>query len=239
MSPRTPLLRPDRYFDDREPTIVRISVVFLVLLAAGPIAVYGVGWVLTEHVDGTVMVDNPTRPPDWVCEDTPTEDSAFDRGCDEPKEIERNVDSILWDAMDRFLGPAFIAFPLAVGLVTLLLHGGVSLAGRSRGLFRTFAVAAWGIVPSLLFIPVMLVAFSLVLDPVTVSPGDDPSVVLQPLIANLESVGPYGSAGGVVSAVWGGVIWRFGLEDQHELDGMDATIVAGLVALLTALFGLM
>lgn len=239
MSPRTPLLRPDRYFADREPTIARISVVFLVLLAAGPIAVYGVGWVLTSNVDGTVIVDNPARPPDWVCEDTPSEDSAFDQGCDEPKEIERNVDSILWDAMDRFMGPAFIAFPLAVGVVTLLLHGGVKLVGRSRGLFRTFAVAAWGTVPSLLFIPVTLVAFSLVLDPVTITPGDDPSVVLQPLEANLRAVGPYTSAGAVVSAVWGGVIWRFGLEDQHDIDGSEATMVAGIVAFLTVLFGLL
>lgn len=239
MSPWTPLLRPDRYFADREPTIARIAVVFVVLLAAGPTVVYGVGWVLTSNVDGTVVVDNPTRPPDWVCEDTPSEDSAFDQGCDEPKEVERNVDAILWDAMDRFMGPAFIAYPLAAGIVTLLLHGGVKLVGRSRGLFRTFAVAAWGIVPGLLFIPVTLVAFWLVLDPVTVTPGDDPSVVLQPLEANLRAVGPYTTAAGVLSAVWGGVIWRFGIEDQHDVNGGDATMVAGIVALLTALFSLL
>jgi hypothetical protein len=238
VSPRTPLLRPDRYFADREPTIPRIAVIFFVLLLAGPIVVYGVGWVLTENVDGTVVVDNPNRPPDWVCEDTPSEDSAFDQGCDEPKEVERNVDSILWDAMNEFMGPAFIAYPLAVGLVTLLLHGGVKLVGRSRGLFRTFAVAAWGTVPSLVFIPVTLIAFSLVLDPVTVMPGDDPSVVLEPLEAKIEAVEPYTSVTAVVSAVWGGVIWRFGLADQHELNAMDATMVAGFVALLTALFSL-
>lgn len=65
---------------------------------------YGVGWVLTATVDGTVTVDNPTRPPDSSCETA--------GGCEEPERIERNVDAVIWDVMDEVAGPAFLVYAL-------------------------------------------------------------------------------------------------------------------------------
>ncbi|NIQ57978.1 MAG: hypothetical protein GWN71_32780, partial [Gammaproteobacteria bacterium] len=92
MAPYTPLLRPRRYFAEREVRIDRVAAVAFVLLLAGPLTVYGVGWALTANLSGSVMVDNPARPPDAFCPED---------GCEEPERIERDVDAVLWDLLDR------------------------------------------------------------------------------------------------------------------------------------------
>ena len=216
----------------------RVMAVVGLLVAAGPAVVYGVGWVLAANLDGTVMVDNPERPPDWVCEDDTGSDVLDDEGCDAPREIERDVDAVMWDVMDEFVGAAFLSYPLALVVVSLLLHAGAWLAGADRGVFPTFAVAAWGMVPTLFLIPVALVGLSLALDPVTVSPGTDPEVAFEPLLSQLRAIEPYGAMGTGLTAVWGGFVWRFGLVHQQGLPGTEATTVAGAVALLTAAVGL-
>lgn len=225
MTPYTPLLRPRRYFATHDVAFVRVAAVFGILLMAGPMTVYGVGWVLTSSVDGTVLVDNPERPPDVFCPE---------EGCDEPERIERDVDAVLWDLMDRFVGPAFAVYPLVVLGATLLLHAGVWLAGRGDGWFPTLAVAAWGLLPAVLLVGVTLVAMRGWVDPVVVSPGDDLSAAFGPLEAQLRAFRPYGRAASVVAAAWGGLIWRAGLIEHQGLPGTEATAVAGVVALLDA-----
>ncbi|MEF8840641.1 MAG: YIP1 family protein [Haloarculaceae archaeon] len=240
MPPRTPLLRPDRYFAERESNFFRVMAVVGLLVAAGPAVVSGVGWVLAAHLDGTVLVDNPERPPDRVCDDDTGDSSVFDgENCDAPREVERDVGAILWDAIDEIVGPAFLAYPLALVVLTLLLHAGAWLAGADHGFFPTFAVAAWGMVPTLLLIPVSLGLLSVMLDPVTVSPGDDPRTAIRPLLAQIRALEPYSAVLSAATAVWGGVIWRFGRVYEQGLPGTEATVVAGLVALLTAAAGLL
>jgi hypothetical protein len=237
VSPLTPLLRPDRYFAERELRFVRVMAVVGLLVAAGPAVVYGVGWVLAENLDGTVLVDNPERPPDWVCEGDGGSAVFDEADCDAPEQVERNVDAILWDAVEEVVGPAILAYPLALVVLTLLLHAGAWLAGAEHGLSPTFAVAAWGMVPTLVLLPVSLVALSLTLDPVTVSPGTDPETAIRPLVAQIRSTEPLSGVVTAVTAVWGGLIWRFGLLHEQGLPGTEATTVAGLVALLTAVVG--
>lgn len=232
MSPSTPLLRPRRYFASRPPHFYKVMAVFGLLLFTGPLTVYGVGWVLTANVDGTVTVDNPTRPPEWVCEDTPSEGSTFD--CDEPAQVERNVDAVLWDVMDRFIGPAFAVYPVVLLVLTLLLQGGVRLVDGSGGWFETFALACWGVLPSLGAVGVSLAALWLTVDPVTVSPTDDLSATLAPLEAQIRAVRPSRTAATVVAALWGAAIWRAGLLERLGLPNAEATILAGLVAALHA-----
>lgn len=237
MSPRTPLLRPDRYFAERELNFFRVMAVVGLLVATGPAVVYGVGWVLAANVDGTVLVDNPERPPDWVCGDD-TSSAVFDEErCDAPREVERDVDAILRDAIDELVGTAILAYPLGLAVLTLLLHGGAWLSGAERGLFPTFAVAAWGMVPTVVLLPASLVALHLALDPVTVAPGTAPEAAIEPLLAQIRAFEPYGAAVTLVTAIWGGVIWRFGLVHEQGLADTDSTVVAGLVAFLTAVVG--
>jgi len=238
VSPRTPLLRPDGYFAERDPDFPRIAAVVGLLIAAGPAVVYGVGWVLAANLDGTVTVDNPERPPDWVCEDDTSSEMFDDADCDAPREIERNVDTVLWDAIGELAGPAVVAYPLALAVLTLLLHAGAWLADAERGLASTFVVAAWGTVPTLLLLPVSLVGLHLALDPVTVSPGVDPGTAIEPVLDRIRAFEPYGAVVTLLTAVWGGVVWRFGLVHEQGLPGTEATVIAGIVALLAAAVGL-
>jgi hypothetical protein len=236
--PRTPLLRPDRYFAEREPNFFRVALVVGLLIAAGPAVVYGVGWVLAGNLDGTVLVDNPEHPPDWVCESDGADSAVFDEeDCDAPERIERNVDAILWDAVEETAGTAILAYPLVLAILTLLLHAGAWLAGAERGPFPTFAVAAWGMVPTLVLLPVSLVALSMTLDPVTVSPGTDPETAVRPLLEQIRGTRSLSGVVALVTAVWGGAIWRFGLLHEQGLAGTNATAIAGLVALLAAAVG--
>ncbi|MFB6353874.1 MAG: YIP1 family protein [Halobacteriales archaeon] len=238
MAPYTPLLRPGRYFADREVDFFRVMVLVGLLVAAGPMTIYGVGWVVTDAVDGTLRVDNPARPPEAFCDE---DDGAFadEPGCNEPKQVERDVDALIWEAMGEFAGPGFIAYPLGLLVVTLLLHGGAGLYGTEQGWFPTFAVAAWGLIPAVLGVGVALVALALTVDPVTVAPGDDVGAALQPLEAQIRAVKPYRAFVTATTAAWGGYIWRAGLVEQQGLPAIEASIVAGVVAVLYAAVGLL
>jgi hypothetical protein len=238
VSPRTPLLRPDRYFAERDPNGIHVLAIVALLTLAGLGTVYGIGWILTAHIDGTVMVDNPGRPPDWVCDDSSGLDTFDKTGCDEPKEVERNVDRIIRSATGEFVGPGFIAFPLALLLTGLLLHGGVRLVDGDHGIGTTFAVTAWGLVPVVVSAAVVLVAIYVSLDPVTVTPQSDPERAIGPIVTQLRAVQPISTAATLVTAVWSGVIWRFGLEHEQGLSKESAWLVAGTVAGLSALVGL-
>lgn len=225
MAPYTPFLRPRRYFAAHDVSFARVAAVFGILLMIGPLTVYGVGWALTANVDGTVLVDNPARPPDAFCPED---------GCEEPEQIERDVDTAIWDVMDRFVGPSFVVYPLVLIALTLLMHGGVWVVGGERGWFPTFAVVAWGLVPTLAVVGLVVVGLYATIDPITVSPGEDLSAAVAPLEAQLRAFRPYGRAGSVIAAVWGGLIWRAGLIEHQGLPNTEATLIAGVVAVLDA-----
>lgn len=231
MAPFTPLLRPDRYFAEREINFFRVMAVVALLIATGPLTIYGVGWILTANVDGSVMIDNPERPPESYCANT--------GGCDEPRQVERDVDAVIWGYTDEVVGVSMLVYPVAAVVVALLLHAGVWLAGPEQGLFATFAVAAWGLVPSAILIAVSLVGLAMVVGPITVTAGADLGTTLEPLQDQVESVTQYMAVGTVVSAAWGGLIWRFGLVHEQGLPGAEATLIAGVVATLYAAVGLL
>ena len=225
MAPRTPLLRPRRYFAARGVRFEHVAAVGFVLLLTGPLTVYGVGWALTANLNGTVMVDNPARPPDVFCPES---------GCEEPERVERDVDAVMWEVMDRFVGPSFVVYPLVVAAVAALLHVGVWFAGGERAWFPSLAIASWGLLPSVAVVAVMVVAMRYALDPVTVAPGDDPSRAFQPLLDQLRAFRRYRPVGTVVGAAWGAWIWRGGLIERPGIAGTEATLIAVIVAALNA-----
>lgn len=233
--PLTPLVRPDRFFAEREFHALRLLAILGLLVLAAPVGVYGVGWVLTANVDGAVLVDNPARPPDWFCGDDVTRTPARD-GCEQPRQVERDVDAVIWSLVDRFVGPAMAGVLLVLGLVALLLHAGSWLAGGSGGVSSSFAVAAWGMVPELGGTLVGLGVLALWMDPVTVAPGTDPAAAIEPAMVQLRAVRPLLSAVTVATSAWSGVIWRYGLEHKRRIAGVEAWLVAGLVAGVLATF---
>lgn len=229
MPPRTPLLRPDRFFAERDLHANRLLVVGIVLVLSLPVAVWGVGWVITDHVDGTVMVDNPERPPDTFCETAP--ESMADR-CDAPAQVERNVDELLRDALNEFMGPVLVGFLIVLTIVVGLLHAGSWMADGTGGVGESIAVALWGLVPSVFALPVAIGLMALLLDPITVSPGSDPALLVERFRSNLEPMLTWGPVISGITTVWSAAIWRYGLEHKRGLDGIEATLLAGIVAVL-------
>lgn len=239
VSPRTPLFRPDRYFATHEINFFRVMVLVGLLVIAGPVTVYGVGWILVNHIDGTVMVDNPDRPPDFVCDDGFHSDMYDEGACDRSKEIEQNVDRVLWSAIDGLVGPALVAFPIILLIIGMLLHVGSWLADGSGGIFPSFAVAAWGLLPSVLSIVVMLPLLWVAVDSYTLLPNQELSTVIDPLMGQIENLEQVTIVVSMLTAVWGGIIWRYGLEHHRNIPAASARITAGTTALIVVLLGLL
>ena len=191
MRPRTPLLRPDRFFAERDPHALRLLVVGCVLLLSLPVAVSTVGWIVTERVDGTVTVDNPGRPSEAFCRGAP---DGMDAGCDAPARVERNVDEPIREALGQFYGPALLAFPIALAFVGGLLHAGSWLLEAENGAGATFVVAAWGLLPSVVGLLGFVALFALLLDPLAVTPDSDPRVLVEHVRTELGPLSRWGPA---------------------------------------------
>jgi len=93
-------------------------------------------------------------------------------------------------------------------------------------------VALWGLAPSVFGLAVSLAAMWLVYDPLTVSPGTDPSVLVEHTRAELEPLTTWGPVVGGLVSLWGAVIWRYGLMEERGLRGTEASMVAGVTAVL-------
>jgi len=241
MAPRTPLLRPDRYFAQRDPNLARgLAVAGLVTVAALAL-VAALGAVFTGKIDGTVMVDNPNRPPEAFCEngmnDTFSEmNTSFD--CSGHAEVERNIDPIIGDALGQFYGIMAIGMPVVLLVGAVLLHVGTALADGEGSFGDTFAVTAWGFAPSLVTMPLGVAALWFLMDPVTITPGTDPAVLES---AILSSIGPWIPAAltlNLATSVWGVAIWTFGLERGRSVSRGAAAAVAIAVMGLFVLIGL-
>ena len=232
MAPQTPLLHPDRYFETRGLDAGRVLLaVGLVLFSALGLA-YGVGHVLTTTVDGTVLVDNPERPPEAFC-DGDVEPPGFDEdACEEPRQVERNIDPIIDRAIGEVAGYLLVGMFLVVAGFTLVVHVGSWLAYGTNGLAASFEVTVWGMTPIVVTAPLALVVLSTTLDPVTLDAASDPATAFGDLEAQIRSVAWLGTASSVLSAAWSGVIWKFGLEHRHGLSAGQATAVAAVTALL-------
>ncbi len=106
------LIRPSAFFDERDPVStlpIAASLVVLLAIALG-ISTVLLGTMLAGSIDATVTVDNPDRPPEWVCDRHGNDsDSHLGRGCDEPETVERDVGPIVYDMMTDYLGFAVVA----------------------------------------------------------------------------------------------------------------------------------
>ncbi|WP_276258489.1 YIP1 family protein [Haloglomus litoreum] len=229
--PRTPLRHPDRYFSERTASTGRGIAVSLLTMLVLLVGVYTLGWVFAANIDGTVTVDNPAYPGDAFCDgDSPGEFTPH--GCDEPKRVERNIDHFIWQAVGNVAGQLAIGLPLVLLLVAGALHAGTWLANGEGPFGRTLAVAAWGLVPTLVGMAATLLALWLTFDPITVGDGYDPATLRDQAIAQLDTMRLVGQASGVLTMAWGGAIWGFGLSHERHVSGAAAAAVAVAVAVL-------
>lgn len=237
MPPLTPLVRPQTFFAERDVHGLRVLAVVGAVTIAVLAVFYGLGWIVVSSIDGTVLVDNPEpeRPPDWVCED---DTDVYDQsGCDQPRNVERDVDSQIWAAWNDTAGQLLVAVPLVWLLLGLLLHVGSWLTGGQHGVVPSFAVAAWGLVPMLFASIVVVVILYLAFDPITVTPANQDSA-LEAAKAPFRTLEPIQTILTIGTAAWSTVIWRYGLEYKRGLSGRYAWLVAGTVTALLAVVAL-
>ncbi|MFC6873497.1 YIP1 family protein [Halobellus marinus] len=229
MPPSTPLLRPDRFFAERDTAAGRILLVFCLLVFSLPLGIWGVGQVLKLRIDGTVLVENPNRPSERFCEGAP---ASMDVGCDAPAQIEQNIDTVLSEAIGQLIGPALLGTLIVIVVVGGLLHFGSWVLGGENGVAASFAVALWGLVPSVVSLLFGLGLLFVLVDPMTVTPASDPAVVTAQLQTDLTPLQQWSPLITGITTLWSAIIWRFGLQHIRGLSSGAATGVAGSVAVL-------
>lgn len=228
--PRTPLLRPSRYYEahDGSPPFAHAAaaVAVVTLATAGGLAVF-----LGEFaaaLDVPITVDNPAYPGEAFCEDSMFDDTPT--GCGEPETVERSLGALVAEELS-WLPPATVVLVPVVWLVQGgVLHAASALADGEGAFADTLAVAGWGMVPSLsrLLAVGVLVIYRLR----TAALPENPEGALDALRAAIGGVELVGLLAAVAVAVWAGVIRTYGLADARDHSvGTAATIVGVLTAI--------
>ncbi|MFB6194430.1 MAG: YIP1 family protein [Halobaculum sp.] len=228
--PRTPLLRPSRYFaaHDGSPPLAHAAtaVAVVALVTAAGLAV-----LLNEFataLNTTITVDNPAYPGDPFCENPAARETPTPAGCGEPKTVQRDLGALVAERFSWLPLAAFVGVPAFWLFEAVVLHAASGLAGGSGAFRDTLAVAGWGMTPSVLRVAASA-GFVVVRLP-TLSGSPESAVAgLEAAVAGLGSVG---FAAAVVVALWGGVIRTYGLVEARELAFDGAVAVVELLTLL-------
>jgi hypothetical protein len=230
MAPRTPLLHPDSYFGSKRASLLRASVVVFLVALVLTGSFLAMGAVFADRMDGTIEVDNPARPSDWVCEEHGDDpDSAFSAGCDEPKTYEKRMGDVLVEAFTDRVDTLFFGTFLAWMFVAVVLYVLAKIVGGSGGFVETLAVAGWGMAPSVVGSVLAVVAVYFAVR--SVEFGSDPETVARQVRQLADGgVGPASHLVSVGVAAWQGYVWAYGLSHVHDLSIRAAAGVAGLVA---------
>lgn len=232
------VVSPGAFFEERPPAetlsiAAGVVVAFAVCLVVGFLLL---GSMLAGAIDATVTMDNPDRPPDWVCErhaDDP--DSAFSDGCDEPATIERDAGELVRGVIHEHLwiavvGP-FVLWPIA-GVV---LFGAGRLAGGSPSFSGTLALAGWAALPEFVRLGVGLVSLWYVLSGVTITNPERGAAALEAVMGPVE---PVLLAASLVTFCWQWYLLTGGLEQEAEISRGAAAFAVGVPLAIFTLFGL-
>ncbi|MEF8780196.1 MAG: Yip1 family protein [Haloferacaceae archaeon] len=237
--PRQFVLSPGEFFrEHRFASSAAVGfVVVLVLAVALAVSVVHLGGLLAGSTDATVTMENPERPPGWVCEshgDDP--DSALAEGCDEPERIERSAGALLREAANEYVAPVFL-FALAVWPVagtTLFLAA--RLAGGDGGFLATLGVAAWGAIPELLRLLAGLAGLQYALGGTTFdgpveSFPDQLATALAPVEGPLLLVS-------LTVLIWQWILLTAGIREIHGVETPAAAAAVGIPLAIWGIVGL-
>ena len=235
--PRTPLLRPNRYFaaHDGSPPLKHAAIavaVVAVVTAAGAALVIDQ---LAAALDVMVTVDNPAYPGDMFC----GEDSGYDdtpSGCDEPKTVERRLGALVAEEFSWLPLASLLAVPLWWVVQATVLHLASALADGEGSFDRTLVVAGWGMAPSVL--RMVGVAAFVALSVQSMAAPADPEGATNALRTALAGVQPLSFGLAFVAAVWAGAIRTYGLADARDISTWTAGWIVGILTLFGLLFEL-
>ncbi|MDG5775823.1 Yip1 family protein [Haloarculaceae archaeon H-GB1-1] len=235
---RALLLDPGSFFESHESQLNGLTALLLAgVLAIAITTVVSVGlWQLSEQMTGKTTIDNPERPPDWVCDgETFSEMETSPSGCDQPTQIQVEVGDLFWEQVQEVL--PYLA--IGVGIVWLVtgvgLHVLSYLVGGDGSVGDSLAITAVGMIPSLVTTTVGMALL------VTVAQGAElgassPSVLVEQ-VRDLGR-GPSGlvtTGLQVVGVAWQTYVWLGGIAVLHDLQRRQAAVpagIAGFVALL-------
>ncbi|RQG90594.1 Yip1 family protein [Natrarchaeobius chitinivorans] len=186
---RTFLLAPQAFFDERPPaeTLALAVGIVVVLALALAFAIALIGSMLAGSVDATVTMDNPDRPPEWVCdqhEDDP--DSILGENCDEPATIERDAGALVQEAAHEYVPIALISPFIMWILGGIVLFATGRLAGGDPSVAGSFALAGWAAVPEFARLAAVLLGFWIVLRDVTITDPESQVDVIEGAMTSLE-----------------------------------------------------
>ncbi|WP_144904318.1 YIP1 family protein [Halobellus captivus] len=231
------VVSPTRFFEERPPAetlpiAAGIVIVFAVALTGGILLV---GSMLAGSVDATVTMDNPERPPDFVCEqhaDDP--DSAFGDGCDEPKTIERDAGELIREAANDSLWIGLVGPFVLWILGTVTLFAGGRLAAGDPSVAGTAALAGWAALPEFVRLAAGFIGLWYVLDDLTITTLDGAPAVLEAAMASIEPVLLIAS---IVTLVWQWSILSAGLSEDAGISRGAAAVAVGVPLVIFFVFG--
>lgn len=231
------LVHPTEYFERKEPAAtlpVAAALVGLLALAT-VIATFVVGSMLAGAVDATVTMDNPERPPDWMCED-PNDADSTPAGCGEPKTVERDAGSLVYDATTEYAMMALFA-PFLIWLVGgLVLNAAGRVAAGSPSVAGTFALAGWAALPELFRLAVGLAALRYALWNTTITSVEQAPEALQAAMAPVE---PVVTAATILTVLWQWHLLSGGLAVDADVPRRVAAVAVGVPLGLWLLLALM
>lgn len=232
--PRTPLLRPGRYFaaHDGTPPLKHAALAVLVVTIATAVGGALVIDQLAAALDVTITVDNPAYPGEMFCdggENTPS-------GCTEPKTVERELGALVAEEFSWLPFAMLFIVPGWWLLQATILHLASRLADGEGSFGGTLVAAGWGMVPSL--VRIVGVAAFVVVSVQSLTFPADPQGAVQALRTALAGAKPLSLGLAVLAAVWGGAIRTYGLADARDLTTWTAGWIVGILTVVGLLFEL-
>lgn len=219
------VLDPKAFFERRRPadTLPYAIAIVAVLALATVIATFVLGSMLAGAIDATVTMDNPERPPDWMCEDDAASTPA--PGCDEPKTVERDAGSLVYDATTDYAVPLLFAPFLLWGFGTVVLNLAGRAAGGSPTVAGSAALAGWAVLPELFRLLVGLAALRYVLWNTTITSVQQAPAALETALA---PVSPILTVATILTVAWQWHLLSGGLAVDADVHPRAAHVAVGV-----------
>ncbi|ELY90164.1 hypothetical protein C483_11658 [Natrialba hulunbeirensis JCM 10989] len=230
------LRSPSRFFEEHEPaTTLPVAIGIVVTFAiALVLSIYFIASILGGTIDGTVAVDNPNRPPEWVC-DGPAGEMHETSNCDEPETIERDGGSLVYEAATDYVGYVAV-LPFVMWLVGgLVLFAAGRLANGSPSLGGTFALAGWAAVPEFARLTAGLLAIAYALSDETITQLEQAPNVIETALGPVE---PVLAVATIATVVWQWALLTGGLQQDADLSRAAAGVAVGIPLSIVLLLSL-
>lgn len=227
------LLRPASAFASDPPVSTGLAVLAVVAVVNAVVVLQGAG-AIAAATSGTVAVENPDRPADWICQEATDEDpgiyeSHVDACENEPRTVERPLSSYARSAATNAAGWALfgtLGVALSLSGAVALLYGGRASddPGRRVSLRAVLGVTGVGFAPAL-----VRYAARWWLVERAAAAGFEPGYIEaaeSTAVAALTPDGPLYLAVAVATAAWSAFVWRAGWRAVLPNPDRRADIVA-------------